>query len=96
VGSHRYKKHVLDQLWRHGVQPRSSTDPHLVHGFVSDLYRYELRRLRDCLMNGEFPKQQYYAKVVELRRRYSLVSLRAGEWLEACPELRAGGAIIES
>jgi hypothetical protein len=33
---------------------------------------------------------------VELRRHYPLVSLRAEEWVEACPERPVGGAIIES
>jgi hypothetical protein len=80
--SYQYKTFVLDGLWRHGVQPRSTTNPDLVHGFVSDLYRYELRRLRDRLRRGEIPKDGYSAKVVELRRRYPLVSLKAREWVE--------------
>jgi hypothetical protein len=80
--SNRYKTFVLEELWRHGVQPRATTNPDLVHGFVSDLYRYELRRLRDRLRRGEIPKDGYSAKVVELRRRYPLVSLKAREWVE--------------
>ena len=43
--TYRYRRDVLDQLWSHGVQPRPSTAPELVHEFVSDLYRHELRRL---------------------------------------------------
>ena len=80
--SFRYRASVLEQLSRHGVQPRSTTDPELVHAFVSDLYRYELRRLRDQLVRREIPKAGYYDRVVDLRRRYPLVSLRARDWVE--------------
>jgi hypothetical protein len=52
----RYRDDVLERLWRHGIHPTESTPPALVHEFVSDLYRHELRRLRDRLMRAEFPK----------------------------------------
>jgi hypothetical protein len=63
------------------VQPTSSTPPQLVHDFVNDLYRFELRRLRDRLKRGEIPKAGYYERVVALRLAYPLVSLKAREWL---------------
>ena len=50
---YRYRPEVLAELWRHGVQPRDSTPPELVRGFVNDLYRYELRKLRDRLLPRE-------------------------------------------
>jgi hypothetical protein len=76
-----YRPDVLAWLWRHGVQPTSSTPPQLVHDFVNDLYRFELRRLRDRLKRGDIPKAGYYERVVDLRRAYPLVSLKAHEWL---------------
>ena len=79
----RYKPSVLEQLWRHGVQPTPATPPQLVHDFVNDLYRYELRRLRDRLVRREIPKAGYFDRVVALRRQYPLVSLKANEWVEA-------------
>ena len=82
MSSYRYRADVLEQLWRHGVQPTSATPPELVHEFVSDLYRYELRRLRDRLVRGEIPKVGYYDRVVELRLKYPLVSLKPQQWLE--------------
>ena len=80
--TYRYRQDVIDQLWRHGVHPRHSTPPQLVHEFVSDLYRYELRRLRDQLVRGEIPKVGYYDRVVALRRKYPLISAKPNEWLE--------------
>lgn len=77
----RYRAEVLEQLWQHGVQPTTRTRPELVHEFVSDLYRHELRRLRDRLVRKEFPKPEYFGRVVELRRRYPLISLRPSEWV---------------
>jgi hypothetical protein len=58
------------------------TRPELVHEFVSDLYRYELRRLRDRLVRREIPKTGYFERVVALRRQYQLVSLKPEQWLE--------------
>jgi hypothetical protein len=82
VTVYRYRADVLDQLWRHGVQPAPTTRPELVHEFVNDLYRYELRRLRDRLVRREIPKAGYFDRVVELRRKYPLVSLKPSQWLE--------------
>jgi len=77
-----YRADVLEQLWKHGVQPSATTPPELVHEFVNDLYRFELRRLRDRLVRGEIPKIGYYDRVVALRVKYPLVSLKPREWLE--------------
>jgi hypothetical protein len=73
---------VIEQLWLHGVHPTPQTRPELVHEFVNDLYRFELRRLRDRLVRKEIPKVGYYDRVIELRRKYPLVSLKPAQWLE--------------
>jgi hypothetical protein len=80
--TYRYRQDVLEQLSRHGVHPTPETPPQLVHDFVSDLYRYELRRLRDRLVRREIPKTGYYDRVVALRKKYPLVSLKPHEWVE--------------
>jgi hypothetical protein len=76
-----YRADVLEALAGHGVRPDDTTRPELVHEFVSDLYRYEIRRLRDRLLANEFPKKEYAGRVVQLRLRYRVISLRASEWL---------------
>ena len=80
--TYRYRQDVLEQLWAHGVQPTAQTRPELVHEFVSDLYRFELRALRDRLVRKEIPKIGYYDRVVALRRTYPLISLKPAQWLE--------------
>jgi hypothetical protein len=80
--TYRYRQEVLDALWQYGVQPTAHTRPELVHEFVSDLYRFELRRLRDRLVRREIQKQGYAGRVIELRRKYPLISLKPREWLE--------------
>jgi hypothetical protein len=80
--SFRYRPDVLDELLKHGVRPTAATPPALVHEFVSDLYRFELRRLRDRLVGGQIAKLGYYDRVVELRRKYPLVSLKPEFWAE--------------
>jgi len=77
-----YRADILEQLWRHGVQPKRDTPPELVRDYVRDLYRYEIRRLRDRYVHGEFPKAEYSDRVDRLRRTYPVLALRAWEWLE--------------
>jgi hypothetical protein len=78
----RYRPDIVEALLRHGVRPSPETRPELVHEFVGDLYRHELRRLRDCLKRGEFPRREYFDRVVAIRERYRILALRPGEWLE--------------
>ena len=78
---YRYQPVILEELARFGVFPTEATPPTLVHEFINDLYRFELRRLRARFSSGEIPRGDYAAHVVELRRRYPLVSIRASLWL---------------
>jgi hypothetical protein len=77
----RYRAEVLEQLRQHGIHPTERTPPVLAHEFVSDLYRYELRRLRERLRRREFPKPEYYERVVQVRNRYRLLAMPPDEWL---------------
>lgn len=79
---YRYKPDVLDQLAAHGLQPTPDTAPEKVHELLNDLYRYELRRLRDRLLRREIAKPDYHDRVVEVRRRYPLLSMKIWEWTE--------------
>ena len=45
--------------------------------------RAELRRLRDRLLRREIAKSDYYDRVVEVRCRYPLLSLKVWQWVEA-------------
>jgi hypothetical protein len=78
----RYRPDVLEQLAVHGVKPGPSTSPERVREFLNDLYRYELRRLRDRLIRREIAKPDYYSHVVEVRLRYGLLSRKTWQWLE--------------
>lgn len=79
---YKYRADVLAQLARHGVRPTPATPPPLVFDFVSDLYRYELRRLRDQLVRGVIPKVGYYDRIVALRMKYPLVSIQPELWID--------------
>ena len=80
-GPFRYRPDVLEQLARHGVRPTEHTRPELVHEFVSDLYRHELRMLRTRLLAKEFPKREYFDRVVAVRNRYRVIALKPREWV---------------
>lgn len=78
----RYRADVLDHLLRHGVRPTPRTRPELVRDFVRDLYKYEIRGLRERYMRREFPKNAYAGRVDSLRRRYPVLALQAREFVE--------------
>ena len=42
---------------------------------INDLYRIEIRKLRDRCRAGEFPVSELAQRVVELRKRYLLLSI---------------------
>ena len=65
----------------HGLCPGPDTRPAAVREALNDLYRYEIRRLRRRLLEGEFPKAEYLDHVVGLRRRYWLLSVPVDNWV---------------
>jgi hypothetical protein len=83
---YRYHEDVLIALWTYGVKPTEHTPPELVRGFINDLYRHELRRLRDQLLKREFPKHEYLDRVVAIRQRYRVLALRPREWVVSTSE----------
>jgi hypothetical protein len=80
-GPFPYRPDVIEYLWTHGVHPTETTPPELVRDFVRDLYRYEIRRLRQRMIDQRFPKAEYAARVEALRRRYMVLSLGPRQFL---------------
>lgn len=80
--SFRYRADVLEHLARHGIQPTDQTRPELVREFVRDLYKYEIRRLRDRMLSHQFPRDEYAARVDALRRCYPVLALLPRQFLE--------------
>jgi hypothetical protein len=77
-----YRPEVLEQLLRHGVRPTPHTSPQLVRDYVRDLYKYEIRRLRDRYVRGEFAKAEYWQRVDALRRAYPVLALLPRQFIE--------------
>jgi hypothetical protein len=78
----RYRADVLAHLLAHGVRPTETTRPELVRDFVRDLYKYEIRCLRERYVRGEFPKVEYAGRVDALRRKYPVLALQSREFTE--------------
>jgi hypothetical protein len=77
-----YRTNVLEQLLVHGVRPTEHTPPQLVRDYVRDLYKYEIRRLRERYLRRDFPKVEYAGRVDDLRRRYPVLALLPSEFIE--------------
>ena len=80
---YKYRQDVLAELWKYGVRPTEHTPPTLARGFINELYKYELRKLRDRYMRGEFPKLEYHKLVIEIRDKYPVLALVPRQWLDA-------------
>jgi hypothetical protein len=77
------KPEILEALAAHGLRPTPDTPLALVREQINDLYRIEIRKLRDRCRAGEFPTTELAARVVELRKRYVLLSIPIERWAAA-------------
>ena len=75
------KPEVLAALADHGLQPGADTPLALLREQINDLYRVEIRKLRDQCRAGVFPTTELAPRVVELRKRYMLLSIPIDRWL---------------
>ena len=82
TGVPRYRPEVLDELSRHGLAPAADTHPPRLREQINDLYRIEIRKLRDRCRAGEIPVRELPAQVAELRKRYMLLSIPMENWVE--------------
>lgn len=88
--SYLYRADVLEHLARHGVAPKVTTAPRFLRDFLNELYRYELRRLRDRVLRHEIPYSALSAHVIVLRGCYPLLSLPLEQWIAAVPATTPG------
>ena len=77
------KPEVLEALAGHGLRPAADTSLALLREQINDLYRVEIRKLRDRCRAGEFPTTELAPRVVELRKRYMLLSIPLDQWSAA-------------
>ena len=76
------KPEVLAALADHGLSPGADTPLALLREQINDLYRVEIRKLRDRCRAGEFSTRELPRQVVELRKRYMLLSIPMDRWTE--------------
>jgi hypothetical protein len=79
-----YPSELADALARFGLSPQPHTSPVFVRDALNDLYRYELRRLRDRLLAGQIAKPDYVGIVISLRKKYWPLSMLPQTWEEVC------------
>ena len=67
-----------------GLSPTSATPPAIVRDALNDLYRYELRRMRDRHRAGQIDKPAYLDLVIATRKRYWPLTLSLPAWEKIC------------
>ena len=80
TGPFVYHPEILEELARHGLKPLPSTSPQQLRDAVRDLYKYEIKRLRADHLAGLIARRDYAGSVVELRKRYWLLSIPMPRW----------------
>jgi len=80
-----YRPEILEALAGHGLCPGPDTTPETLREAVNDLYRHEIRVLRDRCRAREFPVTGLAPRVVELRTRYLLLSTPLALWTSSEP-----------
>ena len=78
----RYKAEILEELARHGLRPRADTLPARLREQINDLYRIEIRKLRNRCRAGEFSTRDLPDRVIQLRKRYLLLSIPLPLWTD--------------
>ena len=80
---YKYREDVLAELWKYGVRPTEHTPPELVRTFINEIYKVELRKLRERYVRSEFPKREYHRLVIQIREKYPVLALLPRQWVES-------------
>ena len=79
-----YPGELADALLTFGLAPTAGTSPRIVRDALNDLYRYEIRRLKQQFLDGRVTKADYSPAVVVLRKKYWPLSLQPSHWEKIC------------
>ena len=79
-----YPEELRLALAQFGLAPTATTPPALVRDAMNDLYRYELRRMRERRREGLIEKSAYLDLVVATRKRYWPLTLPLAAWEKIC------------
>ena len=74
----------MEVLLAFGLKPTTATPPSLVRDALNDLYRFEIRRLRQRMVDGLVEKARYSDEVIVLRKKYWPLSLQHDKWELIC------------
>ena len=79
-----YPPELADALSAFGLRPTADTPPALVREALNDLYRFELRRMRERLRAGLVEKSHYVDDVIALRKKYWPLTMQLPVWERIC------------
>ena len=75
-----YESVILEGLAGYGLKPLPCTSPQFLRNAVRELYRYEIKALREAFLAGRVQKANYVTEVIALRKRYWLLSVPLQLW----------------
>ena len=83
---YHYPPELAEALLALGLSPRSTTPPAFAREAIDELYKFELRRLRDRHRAGEVARDHYLDHVIALRKKYWMLTLPLAAWERICSE----------
>jgi len=86
MNSFHYPPELFDALQSLGLAPKATTPPAFARGAIDELYKYELRRLRNRLRAAEVERANYLDLVIGLRKKYWMLTLPLAAWERICQE----------
>jgi len=79
-----YPPELVEAIRSLGFDPKPGTPPVFVRSAVNDLYRYELRCLRDRHKAGVIGREAFVEAVITLRKKYWVLTLQIPAWEKIC------------
>jgi hypothetical protein len=79
-----YPSELFDALQSLGLAPKPTTPPAFAREAIDELYKYELRRLRNRLRAGDVERADYRSLVIALRKKYWMLTLPLPAWEKIC------------
>jgi hypothetical protein len=83
-----YPPELVAGLNRVGVSHSADVSPAMAREAADDLYKEELRALRARLLAGEFDRARYVELIIELRKKFWILTLPLSAWERIVTEER--------
>ena len=84
MSTYSYPPELVEGLALVGVSCSPDVSPAVTREMADDLYKDALRALRARLIAGEFERPRYVELIIELRKKFWVLTLPLSAWEKIC------------